>query len=188
MGKRAPADRDPVPLPRSGHAEHTNGKAWTPQVKHRPGTERDQGGVAPCPSSARSSCSHGPRRKLATVKSSPDHHRPSTLAPPPVPACQTSISRRAPDGASRILKMLMTWLYANRLCRAAGCRAERGGGVADGARHDGRSRPTARPARGEDDGHGRRGEPPLADGRAGSRRVAADGAPAAASPPATSLP
>ena len=26
MGKRAPADRDPVPLPRSGHAEHTNGK------------------------------------------------------------------------------------------------------------------------------------------------------------------
>src|SRR3954466_5310422 len=27
MGKRAPADRDPVPLPRSGHAEHTNGKA-----------------------------------------------------------------------------------------------------------------------------------------------------------------
>src|SRR3954447_2067552 len=25
MGMRAPADRDPVPLPRSGQAEHTNG-------------------------------------------------------------------------------------------------------------------------------------------------------------------
>jgi hypothetical protein len=26
MGKRAPADRDPIPVPRAGHTEHTNGK------------------------------------------------------------------------------------------------------------------------------------------------------------------
>ena len=25
MGKRAPAGRDPIPVPRSGHAEHTKG-------------------------------------------------------------------------------------------------------------------------------------------------------------------
>src|SRR5215213_10090393 len=81
-----------------------NGKACTSQIKHMPGAERDQGGEAPRPSSARSSCSHGPRRKPTTVKSSPDHHRLSTLPLPPVPACQTSISRRAPDGVSRIRK------------------------------------------------------------------------------------
>jgi hypothetical protein len=33
MGKRAPADRDPVPLPRSGRAEHTNGKVPAALVK-----------------------------------------------------------------------------------------------------------------------------------------------------------
>src|SRR3954452_9584243 len=33
MGKRAPADRDPVPSPRSGHAEHTNGKVPATLIK-----------------------------------------------------------------------------------------------------------------------------------------------------------
>jgi integrase len=39
MGKRAPAGRDPVPVPRSGHAEHTNGKVpprRLPNAERRP--------------------------------------------------------------------------------------------------------------------------------------------------------
>src|SRR4051794_40443054 len=52
MGKRAPADRDPVPLPRSGRAEHTNGKV---RMNRSWPTRRsdDGGGGMPKPSLCR---------------------------------------------------------------------------------------------------------------------------------------
>src|SRR3954467_3372450 len=48
MGKRAPAGRDPILVPRSGHVEHTNGQV---QGASRAGHREDQGGEAPQPSS-----------------------------------------------------------------------------------------------------------------------------------------
>jgi hypothetical protein len=41
MGKRAPADRDPVLLLRSGHAEHTNGKVRSEEPSPLPEMERE---------------------------------------------------------------------------------------------------------------------------------------------------